>query len=227
MAYRFNFLIYPEIQPMDVMGPWEVIATWKMLYPNMVDMQLVSEHGGVIPCLNNINLTSHSDFATAKQGDCLVVPGGAGRLQAMNNAVLLDFIREQAKHAQAILSICTGTFLLAKAGLLAHKKATTYWRALPELATYNDIEICEQRVVKDGKFWFSGGISSGIDLAFAYIADCAGVEIAGQVQLAFEYFPDQTCYATRAHAQQLPDYITLKNIDPKRLPAYMAKKING
>ena len=80
-------------------------------------------------------------------------------------------------------------FLLHKAGLLRNKPVTTYWRALSELRSFKDIDVEEERVVKSGNIWTSGGVSSGIDLAFELIVEIAGKEEAGRVQLLFEYFP--------------------------------------
>ena len=202
--HRFNFLLYPNAQAMDIIGPWEVIATWQKLYPEDVEMQIVSQEIGPIQCLNNIVLTSHRDFSNAYQADYLIVPGGTGRIKEVHNLDLINFIQQQAKHCKKVISVCTGTFLLAQAKLLKNKSATTYWQALPELARHKDITICGQRIVKDGNIWSAGGISSGIDLAFALINDLAGEKIAGQVQLYFEYFPQPPLFANHNTIQELP-----------------------
>lgn len=213
------------MQPMDLVGPWEVIATWKNLYPNDVEMHIVGENIGPVKCLNNITLESHFDFASAPQANYLFVPGGFGRIKQMHNPQLINFIQQQAKHCKYTIAACTGTFLLAAADLLKNKKVTTYWRALPELETYEEINICEQRVVKDNNFWSSGGISSGIDLAFSLINDIAGEEIAGQVQLMFEYFPDTKLYAKNRQLKHIPRYPTLSEHTPIRLPTYIRKEL--
>lgn len=210
---------------MDFIGPWEVIATWQNLCPNEVEMHIVSEKIGSIDCLNNITLMSQYDFMTAPQADYLFVPGGFGRIKQMHNQSLINFIQQQAKHCKYVIAVCTGTFLLAAADLLKDKTATTYWRALPELETYQEIKICEHRVVKDGKLWFSGGISSGIDLAFNLINDIAGEEIAGEVQLMFEYFPEDKIYAKKQQLKSIPRYPTLSQATPIRLPQYIQEQL--
>ena len=95
-------------------------------------------------------------------------------------------------------------FLLHKAGLLRDTRVTTYWRALSELRSLKDVDVEEKRVVKSGKIWTSGGVSSGIDLALELIAEIAGKEEAGRVQLLFEYFPKRTIYCNLETSKSLP-----------------------
>ncbi|MCX7124700.1 MAG: DJ-1/PfpI family protein [Gammaproteobacteria bacterium] len=94
-----------------------------------------------------------------------------------------------------VLAVCTGASLLYQTGILKNHKVTTYWLASPELANNTDIVINEERLVKSGKVWKSGGISSGIDLIFELINGIAGKNIAGQMQLLFEYFPNKKIIA--------------------------------
>src|SRR5207253_249262 len=103
---------------------------------------------------------------------------------------LLKFIQQQAKECKHILSVCTGAFILVNAGILQNENITTYWRALPELLDMKNVHVKEERIVKSGKIFAAGGVSSGIDLAFEVIADVAGKDTAGKVQLLFEYFPE-------------------------------------
>lgn len=190
MTTKIGVLLYPNVQPLDVIGPWEVFAIWKNLLGASVELSMIAEQAGPVACDNQIELTAHLEYSQAPQYDVLLVPGGRGRIAEADNPVTVEFIADQAEKAEYVLSVCTGAFLLDKAGLLVDQKATTYWRALPEFKTKTAAEIDEQRVVKSGKYWFSGGITSGIDLALVFISDIAGRETAGQVQLLLEYFPD-------------------------------------
>ncbi len=120
-------------------------------------------------------------------------------------------------------------FLLQKAGLIRNKSVTTYWRALSELRSLQDVDVEEERVVKSGKIWTSGGVSSGIDLAFELIAEIAGKEEAGRVQLLFEYFPKGTIYCDLETSKSLPPYYDTKAPVPSKYIAdiiahEMAKK---
>lgn len=225
MNHLIGIAIYDNVQPMDVIGPWEVLSFWKNSLQAPVSMFLISENGSYVQCANDIVLKAHVDFEHAPSLDYLLVPGGQGRLTQENNEKYLAFIKKQAKNAKYILSICTGMFLLHKAGILSQKSTTTYWRALPELKAFPDVHAVEQRIVKDGNIWSSGGISSGIDLAFELIAEVAGKEAAGEVQLLFEYFPRDKVFASLQSIDQLPPYY--RDLGKPYLPQYIKEYIQS
>jgi transcriptional regulator GlxA family with amidase domain len=210
MAKKLGVVLYESVQPMDVIGPWEVLSIWKNLLHAPLEMCLISENGGLVRCDDDITLNAHYDFSASPALDYLIIPGGRGRREQVDNDRLIAFIRDQARTAQKVISVCTGMFLLHKAGLIKDKPVTTYWRALSELRSLQDVAVEEKRVVKSGKIWTSGGISSGIDLAFELIAEIAGKEEAGKVQLLFEYFPKRTIYCTSETAKSLPPYYETK-----------------
>lgn len=220
MKEKLGILLYEKVQPIDVIGPWEVFSIWKKVLNPSLEMYLIAERKGLIHCDNGIVLEAHCDFNEVPQFDYLVVPGGRGRCEEINNENLITFIKDQASHCKYILSICTGMFLLYKAGLLEGKSVTTYWRALPELTLLPNIHIVENRIVKNKNIWMSGGLSSGIDLALELIAEVAGTETAGKVQLLFEYFPKGTVYSTEEMIYSLPPYHSETNEKPY-LPQYI------
>lgn len=219
MSKQVGVLLYDEAQPMDIIGPWEVFSFWKGISPTPFDMHLISEKGQLVQCDNGITLKAHYDFEHAPKLDYLIVPGGRGRHKEVHNPALLAFIQKQAKECEYILSVCTGMFLLYSAGILKSQSVTTYWRALPEAKQFQDVHIEEKRIVKNEKIWMSGGVTSGIDLALEFIAETAGKEAAGKVQLLLEYFPQGKWYATAGMAANLPPYND-KN-EPIILPAYI------
>lgn len=223
MTIKLGVLLYEMAQPMDILGPWEVFSSWKTGLQAPVEMYLVSEHGKTVLCDNGITLTAHCDFDHCPDLDYLVIPGGKGRNQEVKNDRLLAFIKKQYQCVNKILSVCTGAFLVCEAGIVGNDFITTYWRALPELSATYPVRIKEQRVVKSGRIYASGGISSGIDLAFELIADIAGNETAGQVQLLFEYFPDCIAYTTKDTPGTLPPYYN--QLPPAPLPAYIEEYI--
>lgn len=221
MKKILGVLLYDNVQPMDFIGLWEVLATWKNGLEAPLEMYLISEQGGEVKCANEITIQAHCDFSSAPPIDYLFIPGGVGRLSAVDNEPLIAFIKEQAQNAEYILSVCTGMFLLYKAGLLDHKLVTTYWRALPEAYALPNIKIVEERIVKNGNLWLAGGVASCIDLAFEFIAEIAGKDTAGKVQLLFENFPTQKVYCTSQLAATLPPYYTAKEGEKSQLAQYI------
>ena len=113
----------------------------------------------------------------------------------------------QARGAQAVLSVCTGSFLLQRAGLLAGRRATTHWSAMARLAALGDVQVVPQRIVRDGNVWTAAGVSAGIDLALAFIAAVDGAEVAGKIQLGAEYYPAGICFGSAHLSPQAPGYL--------------------
>jgi transcriptional regulator GlxA family with amidase domain len=111
---------------------------------------------------------------------------------------------------KTVLSVCTGTFLLHKTGLLFGKMVTIHWNSLDRLRAIRDVIVVEKRFVRDGNIWTSAGVSAGIDLMFAFIADIAGEEFAGKVQLAAEYYPSARLYGASHESTMAPSHLKEK-----------------
>jgi len=124
--------------------------------------------------------------------DILVVPGGKGRVTAMKNIVIKEFIQKQMTTATYVTSVCTGAFLLAEAGLLTGKKATTYHTAFSELASYS-VQVVSSKVVHDGKIITVGGVSSGLELGFYLLKQLFGSDLSQEVAHKIEYTVDVNC----------------------------------
>jgi transcriptional regulator GlxA family with amidase domain len=135
------------------------------------------------------------------------VPGGQGTREQVDNDVLVHFVAEQARGCQAILSVCTGSFILHCAGLLAGRRATTHWSSLARLAELGGVEVVQERVVRDGNIWTAAGVSAGIDLALAFIESVAGEAVAGKVQFGAEYYPSSRRYGDLHQSPQAPAYL--------------------
>ncbi len=219
---KIGVLIYDKVQPLDAIGPWEVFAIWKKINTS-IDIYLVSESGTYVECDSDLILKSHCSFASCASLDYLIAPGGMGRLEQVNNQQLIKFIQQQYQSCKLMLSVCTGAFLLAKAGLLEQQSATTYWRAIEELAQDKSIRIVPQRIVKSGKIWTAGGVSSGIDLAIELVSEIAGIEEADKLRLMLEYFPPSAANCNLSLANKLPAYGTSAI---QELPEYITKQAN-
>ncbi len=197
-AGSFGILLFPGVEELDAVGPWEMAALWARQPGGPTECLMVGQGEGPITCAKGLVLLPQASFATAPPLDVLLVPGGLGTRTEVNNAALIAFIRQQAAQCRAVLSVCTGAFLLHAAGLLSGKRATTHWASLERLRALGDVAVVEERFTRDGAIWTAAGISSGIDLTLQFIAETAGELVAAQVQLEAEYFPSTKIYGAAA-----------------------------
>jgi len=208
----FGFLVFPGLEELDLVGPWELISLWGKILHGPEKCLMVAQTRDPVICAQGMSLNPHVTFAECPPLDYLLVPGGQGTRQQSDNEVLIRFLAEQAKNCQAVLSVCTGSFLLHRAGLLTGRRATTHWSALPRLRALGGVEVIEERIVRDGNVLTAAGVSAGIDLTLAFIASVAGEETAGKVQFGAEYYPSGRIYAgfhhsppAAAYFKKLPD----------------------
>jgi cyclohexyl-isocyanide hydratase len=127
-------------------------------------------------------------YADCPQLDVVVVPGGAGQQELMEDEVVLGFLRSQAAHAKYVTSVCTGSLVLGAAGLLKGKRATCHWAAIEHLTALGAVPVHE-RVVVDGNVVTCAGVASGIDFALTLAAILEGELVAREIQLQIEYDP--------------------------------------
>ncbi len=168
---------------------------------------LVSQNGGTVQCAKGLKVLADCSFTDCPPLDYLLIPGGQGTRTEADNPELIAFVREKAERCRQVLSVCTGAFILQAAGLLQGKRATTHWRSLDRLRQIAGVEVVEQRVVRDGNIWTAAGVSAGLDLSLALIAQEAGEEIAGKVQLAAEYYPEKKRYGGVHLLPEVPAYL--------------------
>lgn len=204
---NFGFLLFPDVEELDFAGPWEIVAMWSKHCNGPQQRLLIGQTVNPLQCANGMLVTPHCSFADCPPLDYLLIPGGQGTRKEVNNRALLGFVRQQAANCRQVLLVCTGVFILQAAGLLANKQATTYWGSLDRLRQFPDVTVIEERFVRDGNIWTSAGVSAGIDLTLALIADQAGEEIAGKVQLGAEYYPLAVRYGIAHLAPEAPAYL--------------------
>ena len=205
---NFGVLIYPDAEELDFVGPWEMLTMWRQVAGGPAHCIVVAEHNAPVVCAKGLSVNPHESFESCPDLDYLLVPGGQGSRAEVANPALLEFVAGQAEKCAAVLSVRTGPFILQAAGLLAGRKATTHWGSLGRLRDLGDIEVVERRYVKDGKFWSAAGVSAGIDMMLAFIADTAGDEVAGKVQFAAEYYPEPIDYGDFREHPQAPAYLS-------------------
>jgi len=203
----FGFLIFPGAEELDFVGPWEMIATWSRHLNGPQPCLLIAESMAPVVCANGMSVNPDCDLVHCPPLDHLLVPGGPGTRKEVDNATLIDFIATRAKACKALLSVCTGAFLLHRAGLLAGRRATTHWGSLDRLRALGDVTVVEERWVRDREVWTSAGVSAGIDMTLAFISSVAGDEIAAKVQFGAEYYPSGVEYGQMRRHEKAPCYI--------------------
>ncbi|HEX2026997.1 MAG TPA: DJ-1/PfpI family protein [Nitriliruptorales bacterium] len=177
-----GLVLFPAVTALDLVGPYEVLARTDH------HCVLVARDSTPVESDRGLRLTPDETFASCAQLEVLVVPGGPGQAAAMHDEELIAFLREQSAGARWTASVCTGALLLARAGLLAGRRATTHWLAMAELERLG-ARPQNQRVVWDHPYVTAAGVSAGIDLALALVCRLHGKELAQRIQLAMEYDP--------------------------------------
>ena len=178
-------VLFQDFELLDVFGPLEMFG---LLHENF-ELCLVAVNGDTVASRQGPRSVVDQVFADDRQYDILLVPGGHGTRQQVGNPVLLDWLRQRSSEAQYVTSVCTGSALLAKAGLLDGLRATTNKAAFEWVASQGDRVHWQKKArwVEDGKFFTSSGVSAGIDMSLALIARILGQETAEQVAIWAEY----------------------------------------
>jgi transcriptional regulator GlxA family with amidase domain len=178
-----GLLVYPRHTPLDLIGPWEV-------FTRLPDARthLIWTRAGPVQADGGIEISAGVAFSDAPSLDVLVVPGGPGQLSLMKHTLLMDFIRQCAGTSSWVCSVCTGALLLAQAGVLQGRRATTHWLARDALRSFG-VDVVDERCVFDGRVATAAGVSAGIDLALELARRLYGDETACEIQLQIEYDP--------------------------------------
>ena len=182
---RIVIVAFPGVQPLDVVGPAEVFSTAERLVGDSYEIEVVAETADPIsPGSGGYGLVPASTIADCRgRIDTLVVAGGVGVFGAEESEPLVEWIKEAAGRSRRVTSVCSGAFLLARAGLLDGLRATSHWSVCAELGRrYPEIEVDDSPIfVNDGGIWTSAGVTSGMDLSLALVAADLGDEIALKV----------------------------------------------
>ncbi len=183
MTVTIGFLTFPEVQQLDLTGPYEVFAS----LPGAV-VHLVAADDRPVRSATGLMLAPTSTFETSPPLDVICVPGGIGVNALLRDERALAFVRREAARARYVISVCTGALVLGAAGLLRGRRATTHWNSLDLLAAFGAEPVAE-RVVRDGNVFTGGGVTAGIDVALTLVAEIAGRSAAEAIQLGLEYAP--------------------------------------
>jgi putative intracellular protease/amidase len=177
-------LLFDRFTALDAVGPYEVLCR----LPGANVTFVADEARPITTDTGQLTLVAGAAYADLTAPDVVVVPGGPGQSDRMDDEDLLGWIRTADATSTWTTSVCTGSLLLAAAGLLQGKRATSHWTALDQLLPFG-AEPTLERVVIDGKVVTAAGVSAGIDMGLTLAARIAGDEVAQAIQLGIEYDP--------------------------------------
>lgn len=181
--FRIVFILYPRLTQLDFTGPYEVLARM----PG-AEVIIASKDGGELVTEMGLTFANLRALADIESADMIMVPGGPGQTQAMLDPDFMAEVKRLGESAAYVTSVCTGSLILAAAGLLKGKRAGSHWAYRELLAPFGAIPD-DARVVRDGNCITGGGVTAGIDIALTIVADLAGEDVAKMIQLAIEYAP--------------------------------------
>ncbi len=178
-------LLFDDFETLDVFGPVEIFGRLTDLY----SIKFYSLNGGQIKNEHGVSILTEKLATINDTLELFLIPGGFGTRKEVQNKLLIDKIREIANHSKYVLTVCTGSALLAKTGLLDNKFATSNKRSFAWVITSAASVIWNKKArwVVDGKFYTSSGVSAGMDMALGFLSDRHGIEFARKVALEIEY----------------------------------------
>lgn len=189
---HIGILLFNEMEELDAVGPWEVFAWWTRHFPgDGYTATTFSTDGQPVTCEKTLVIRPHHSAATVPPLAVLLHPGGDGTQAMLTDRTHLQWLREQRQRVPLVTSVCTGSTVLAAAGLLRSRPATSNRRALEQLRSLDPTITVRsgERFVDDGDIITSAGISAGIDMALHIVGRLAGPERAHQVREGIEYGP--------------------------------------
>jgi transcriptional regulator GlxA family with amidase domain len=197
---RVGILVFAEVEVLDFCGPFEVFSATRLdesrrrQEPSPFEVILVAETIEPVIATGGLKVLPDHDLQSCPPLDLVVVPGGWGTRQLVQNDKVVRWIQDQAQQVELATSVCTGSFLLGQAGLLDGRRATTHWSSLDRMEeTFPAVHVVrDQRVVEDGSLVTSAGIAAGIDLALRIVARYHGNAIARATARYMEYpYPEK------------------------------------
>jgi transcriptional regulator GlxA family with amidase domain len=190
MKKNIAILLFDDVEVLDFAGPYEVFAVTDELRGYAVfNVFTVAENVGTIRARNGLKVVPHFSREDCPSPHVLIVPGGFGTRALLNKPALLEWLRLKAKHAELVMSVCTGALVLAKAGLLDGLRATTHhgsFELLRSLAPRTEV-LENERFVDNGRVLTAAGISAGIDCSLHVVERLLGSETAQATAREMEY----------------------------------------
>lgn len=192
VATSIALFIFPDVEELDFVGPWEVLRSWQRFWPDDgAEVFLVAAEEGVVTCNKGMRVLPDHTWADAPPIDVLVYPGGQGTRPQLGDERFRKWVRSLAEGGTLMTSVCTGSLVYADAGLLDGRPATTHWASLDKLASLGTgIEVRpEDRWVDSGEVITGAGVSAGIDMALHLVRRLTSEERAREVRRYIQYDP--------------------------------------
>lgn len=189
MTRNLAIMIFDDVEVLDFCGPFEVFSVANYFSEAAFNVYLIAPEQRTILARNGLKVIPDYDLATAPTPDILLIPGGWGTRPLIHNATVINYIQQQAKRVERLLSVCTGAYLLAKADLLDGLQATTHhgsFEMLAELAP-TAMLVRDVKYVDNGRIVLSGGISAGINMSLYVVGQLMGEEVAQKTAVYMEY----------------------------------------
>ncbi len=196
MTINVGIFIFDHVEELDFVGPWEV---WNMVNTvlknqgkgDAFQVRLISPKGGQVRAVKGMRVLADVSMDEVDALDIICIPGGNGVRPLIQNAAVIEWVKYIAPKCSWVTSVCTGAFVLSKAGLTKDKRLATYWGAFDEFEQL-DLEgtlVPNLRYVRDGNILTSAGVSAGIDMALWLVGELFSPQFARDVQRAMQYDP--------------------------------------
>ncbi|HEX4252390.1 MAG TPA: DJ-1/PfpI family protein [Pseudonocardia sp.] len=182
---QLAILLFDRFTTLDAVGPYEVLSR----LPDTETVFVAERTGPVTNDVGHPTLVATKTLAEVPSPDLVLVPGGPGQAELMSDGPVHEWLRAADRTSTWTTSVCTGSLILAAAGLLTGRRATSHWALVNQLPGLGAI-VADQRVVFDGKYVTAAGVSSGIDMALSLAGRIAGDDVAQMLQLGIEYDPE-------------------------------------
>lgn len=181
--FRIVFILYPGLTQLDFTGPYEVLARL-----GKSEVIVACKDGGTLKSEMGLSFANLRALADIERADMIMIPGGPGQTEAMLDPAFMAEVKRLGESAAYVTAVCTGSLILAAAGLLKGKRAGSHWAYRDMLAAFGAIPD-PARVVRDGTAITGGGVTAGIDIALTIAAELEGDDRAKAIQLMIEYAP--------------------------------------
>ena len=193
MTTNIGIFVFEGAEELDFAGPYEVLAAWAQTWPDDdVDVFTLAQDVGTITCAKGLRVEPQHTWETAPTLNVVVYPGGQGNRRHLGDKTIRDWLHRLREEQVLLTSVCTGALVLADAGLLDGRPATTHWMFIDTLKSLGkDIEIKpDSRFVDDDDVITSAGVSAGIDMALHLVARLHSPERAREVRRVIQYDPE-------------------------------------